>query len=268
MAVVMVATAANAREMSLLALRYAAGWHDDVSATAGRLYRFNSTPPNPVHSRLYRDPIVGRQLLTAAAGLTRDGRSGGFRLSDVKTSGWLLWRNVDTCPPSRTVGARKLYVTVKLDHMPIAIMAVVKAARSGRVTAFKFGGDYANLRRPDRIVIYTRGRDHVGELAEWLAADLRDIPADQLPFAEPLAAAIFTGLDPPPDPAGKADGLRSWRAWLCRRLAEVLVAQDDTDVASAVDAALNAAGTWGIDPRSWAVPDTFFQACAGGPDAR
>ena len=250
--------------VSLLALQYAASWRDgNTELSMARLYRFNSAPRNPVHMRIFSDPVCTRQYLIRAAGLDRSRNASGYGLT-TSTGGWLSWRSAHPRGGSTPLGTRKVYVTAKLDYLPIALRAVVLVARSTQVAVLKFGADYANLRRPDRIVIYTRDRAHAEEIASALGPALDDMPADALPFAERMSASIFTGLDPPATLPGLADGARSWRGWLCRALAEVLHQDARSDPAAAVDAALQHARSLAVDPRHWAVPDHFFGEMAGG----
>jgi hypothetical protein len=251
-------TDSGALDVSVFALRYAAGRRDDVDRTSMRLYRFNSAPRNPVHMRIFGDPLSARQHLCQAAGLDPSGSNGRFKLSIVDSGGWLLWRNVQPCPASTLAGTRKVYVTPKLDYFPLALNAVARAAKTAGVTAFKFGADYANIRRPDRIVIYLRDRGHAEEIVRLLRPALDEVPADVLPFAERLSNAIFTGLDPPASRPELSDGARSWRRWLCRRLAESLDQDDRGDPRAAVEAALVRARELAIDPARWSVPDDFF----------
>ena len=251
-------------EVSMLALQYAAGCRDGNTETStARLYRFNSAPRNPVHMRMFSDSVYARQYLIRAAGLDRRiGNACGYGLT-VNAAGWLSWRSAFPCEQSTLAGTRKVYVTAKLDYLPIALQAVVRIARSTGVAVFKFGADYANLRRPDRIVIYTRNRAHAKEVADALRPALADVPADALPFAERMSAATFTGLDPPGTLPGLADGARSWRGWLCRALAEALHQDAGCAPAAAVDAALRHARSLGVDPHRWSVADSFFAEMAG-----
>jgi hypothetical protein len=251
-------------EVSMLALQYCASCRDgNTQTSSARLYRFNSAPRNPVHTRMFGDAVYARQYLISAAGLDRrTGSAGGYGLTE-SAAGWLSWRSAFPCEKSTLAGMRKVYVTAKLDYLPIALEAVVRVARSTRVAVFKFGADYANLRRPDRIVIYTRHRGHADEVAGALRLALADVPADALPFAERMSAATFTGLDPPGTLPGLSDGARSWRGWLCRALAEALHQDAECDPAAAVDAALRRARSLGVDPRRWAVADSFFAEMTG-----
>jgi hypothetical protein len=212
--------------VSFLALQYAASWHDaQVAMTMTRLYRFNSTPRNPTHMRIFGEPVHTRQYLIRAAALDRNGNAGDYRLHIADTGGWLSWHSAHPRNGGTLAGTRKVYVTAKLDYLPLTLHAVFLAARSTDVAVLKFGADYANLRRPDRIVIYTRDREHAEEVADALRPALDEIPADALPFAERLSAALFTGLDPPATLPALADGMRSWRGWMCRALAEVLLSR-------------------------------------------
>ena len=235
--------------VSMLALQYAASWLDgNPKLSMPRLYRFNSAPRNPVHIRLFSDPVSTRQYLIRAAGLDRDGNAGGYGLT-ISAGSWLTWRSAYPRGGSTLAGTRKVYVTAKLDYLPIALHAVVRVARSTQVVAFKLGADYANLRRPDRIVIYTRDRAHAEAVVGALRPALDDVPADALPFAEHMSAAIFTGLDPLATLPGLIDGARSWRGWLCRALAEALHQDARYDPVAAVDVALEHARLLAVDPR-------------------
>ncbi len=279
-------------DVSLLALRYAAAVRDsDSERTTARLYRFNTVPRTPGHVRLLGDPVAARQLLIAAAGLDRRGASGGFTMTTAQANnGWLYWRS-SSGPRSgagRTNGAdhtpamRKLYVTAKLDHLPLALRAVFQAAHRADVSVVKFGADYANLRRPDRIVLYTRGREHAEQVEAGLRAALDGVPADTLPFAERICAAVFTGLDPPPSagpasaegPAASPGGRRvpapsavpagtSWRGWVCRNVAQALHQAPPDNAELAVAGAIQRCRQLGLDPATWAVGDCFFAELSG-----
>ena len=287
-------------DVSLLALRYAAAVRDgDSERTTARLYRFNTVPRTPAHAGLLGDPVAARQLLLAAAGLDRRGASGGFTLTTPQANnGWLYWRSSNgprsgawrTNDADRTPAMRKLYVTAKLDHLPLALRAVFQAAHGADVSVVKFGADYVNLRRPDRIVLYTRGREHADQVEAGLRAALDGVPADTLPFAERISAAVFTGLDPPASagpasaerpaaphaapPAASPAGRRvpaqsavpagtSWRGWVCRNVAQALHLAPQDNAELAVAGAIQRCRQLGLDPSTWAVGDGFFAELSG-----
>lgn len=258
-------------DISLLALRYAAAVRDgDADRTTARLYRFNTAPPTPAQARLLGDPVAARQLLMAAAGLDRRGGGGEYTLTTEPATGWLYWRSaagprsgaVRTRTAGRPAAMRKLYITAKLDHLPLALRAVFQTARQSDITVVKFGADYANLRRPDRIVLYTRDRQQAEEVGAALRAALDGIPADMLPFAERIAPAVFSGLDPPPPPATAATRA-SWRGWLCQTVAEALHQAPPDSAELAVAAAMQRCRLLGLDPASWRVDDGFFAELPG-----
>jgi hypothetical protein len=241
--------------VSLLALQYAARWSDgDPGQTRQRLYRFNSVPRNPAHQRLLGDPVAVRQQLIATAGLDRGGLAGGYRLAAGGSGSWLSWRSQAPSGGSTMAGTRKVYVTVAIDQLPAVLRAVIAVARDAGVPVLKFGADYANLRRPDRIVIYTRDQAHATAVAHALRPVLDGIPATELPFAERLSASVYTGLDPP---SGHGAAM-SWRGWVCRMLASALDSAAEHDPGAAVAAALQCCRDRGIDPGRWSVPDSFF----------
>jgi HopA1 effector protein family len=242
-------------DVSLLALQYAARWSDgDPEQARRRLYRFNSVPRNPVHQRLLGDPVAVRQQLIAAAGLDRGGLAGGYRLAAGGSGSWLSWRSQPVSGGSTIAGTRKVYVTVAIDQLPAVLRAVIAAARDAAVPVLKFGADYANLRRPDRIVIYVRDQAHATAVADALRPVLDGIPATELPFAERLAPSVYTGLDPP---NGRGAAM-SWRGWVCRMLASALDSAAEHGPDMAVAAALRCCRDRGIDPARWSVPDSFF----------
>jgi hypothetical protein len=214
---------------------------------------------------LLGDPVALRQLLISAAGVDRaDAAVGDYRLGRGGTGSWLSWRNPQARGDSTIVGTRKVYVTVAIDQLPAVLRAVFRVARDATVPVLKFGADYANLRRPDRIVLYTRNWAHAQAVAGALRPVLCGIPATELPFAEWLYTAVYTGLDPPPASAGAA----SWRGWVCRMLADALDSVAEPDPGAAVEVALRRCRDSGIDPDRWAVPDSFFADQAGaGPAA-
>ena len=242
-------------DVSLLALQYAARWSDGgPGQTRRRLYRFNSVPRNPAHQRLLGDPVAVRQQLIAAAGLDRDGLAGGYRLATGGSDSWLSWRSQAASGGSTIAGTRKVYVTVAIDQLPAVLRAVIAVARDAAVPVLKFGADYDNLRRPDRIVIYARDQAHATAVAGALRPVLDGIPATELPFAERLSESVYTGLDPP---TGHGAAV-SWRGWVCRMLASALGSAARHDPGAAVAAALRCCQDRGIDPGRWSVPDSFF----------
>lgn len=252
--------------VSLLALQYAARWRNDQPGqTYRRLYQFNSVPRSPAHQRPLGDPVALRQQLIAAAGVDRaDAAAGNYRLDRGGTGSWLSWRNPQARGGSTVVGTRKIYVTVAIDQLPAVLRAVFRVARDSAVPVLKFGADYANLRRPDRIVFYTRDWDHALAVAGALRPLLCGIPVTELPFAERLSTAVYTGLDPPPG----SHSAVSWRSWVCRMLADALDSVAEPDPGAAVAVALRRCRDSGIDPDRWAVPDSFFADQPGaGPAA-
>jgi len=252
--------------ISFLALQYAARWRDDrPGQTYRRLYQFNSVPRSPAHQRSLGDPVALRQQLISAAGLDRtDAAADDYRLGRGGTGSWLSWLNSEARGGSTIAGTRKVYVTVAIDQLPAVLRAVFRVARDATVPVLKFGADYANLRRPDRIVFYTRDWGHAKAVADALRPVLCGIPATELAFAECLYTAVYTGLDPPP-PA--SPGAVSWRGWVCRMLADALDSVAEPDPGAAVEVALRRCRDSGIDPDRWAVPDSFFADQPGASPA-
>ena len=244
--------------ISRLALLFAARHRQDGrERTVRRLYTFNSAPLAGSDARML-DGVDGRDALLRQAGLQRWPANGAYRLGS-EAAGWLYWRSYGVDRHALSCGTRKLYLTPKLEVLGPVLRQVAQVGREHGVSVFKFGADYRNLRRPDRVVLYLPDEGAARVLAERLATSLAGFPGDDLPFAERLGSFMWTGVDPPAQPDGGRGRGSSWRQWVCRRLAESLHAAGASSPGEAVVRAEREMLARGIDPGRWHVADDYFE---------
>jgi hypothetical protein len=227
---------------------------DDIDLTSRRLYRFNETPWTPADAALFGSP-AGRNLLLAQSGLRGGGGGTGYRFSDQR-HGWSYWRRIGLASRTERVSARKVYLTPHLFELSTAVRRLQVVAHDLEVPIFKIGADHENLRRPDRIVVYVQDETVARELSRRLRSDEWTLDPVDLPFAERLAHGVYTGVDP----RDLADGRRgrSWRSWVCRRLARRLHYGRPGDASDALCVLATELADLGVDPADWRVPDDYF----------
>jgi hypothetical protein len=120
----------------------------------------------------------------------------------------------------------KLYVSPHVDALPDVLPALVEALTAAGAPRFKVGADAAGLLRPDKIVVYLNDVRQLESVAQAVEAVLNGVPPHGVPFSAEMAGdgLLSWGGDPPADTRAVGGRAESWRLWVCRRLAEHLVA--------------------------------------------
>jgi len=133
-----------------------------------------------------------------------------------------------------------------------AVRATLAACSELPVTSLKYGGDAQGMLRPDKLVVHFETREAVHVAAARLSPMLAGCPVHGVPFSGELGGdgLISFGCDPPPGSPASRTGL-SWRAWITRRLAEVL-ANPARAGPESWRAALDDIARAGVDPATWA----------------
>ena len=181
-----------------------AGWVGPDELTAV-LYRSGGTALDP-----REDPRLPRFLVDRAE------RSVGGALEHYdrsRTEHWNGW----TAPGTDTsTQVHKVYVSPTLPCLPEALPVVFATAVGLEVPSWKVGADAAGLHRADKIVLYLPSAQRADECAAVIADALDGLEAQGVPFTGQVGATGIVSR-------GRDQGRQSWRAVVCRTVAESLV---------------------------------------------
>lgn len=244
--------------LSLQALHFAARLPGaDEYRIARWLYRYGTLPRTP---DIERDFGTNDEPM-AVLGLTANGLA-RRRLAEVYNGAtYPGWHSFSHQAASAVGHTRfKLYVSPRPEALASAFPIIVDRFSHLDVCAFKVGRGLDGLLRPDKIVAYFESRAHLNQVAAELAVALSGCPAQGVPFTAPFlgtetaaSGLLSQGIDPPPGTEAA-----SWRAWITRRLAKLLVEARPATGPVAAEAALFAAKVAGIDTRNWSADEALF----------
>jgi hypothetical protein len=218
--------------LSVEALQYAQVVDaEDVLALAARLYCFNRVPVSPRWCRAIPTPDAAASFL----GLSAKKGIGGIlahhwqRVGEAPVADeWFLWRSAQAnALPSGQSPRYKLYFSPSPEATSAALTPFVETMTELRAPCFKVGRGVGGLLRPDKVVAYFATHEHLAKAAARLRSEMTSgWPVQGVPFTSGIGAdgLISWGLDPPHARIGLAwERLESWRAWVTRRLAHLLL---------------------------------------------
>ncbi len=248
---------------------------DDVKETERRLYLYNR---RPITAR-WAARLSSRENLLQFVG-TNDAAPTASLLArrwsaqaGAPGDPWLSWRprrETSGGAPNHRDVTYKLYLCPRLEELPVAFPLIVEtlAQSMGGPPPFKIGATAAGMLRPDKIVAYFARRDAANAMADALTSALGPMTSQPVPFAHDLneGGLVSLGIDPPSGGARSAHD-RSWRRWICRRLAAYLhvARQSDPDI-EADRFALERIALEGIDTATWEPsPEAVRGFAAGAP---
>lgn len=239
------AAAGRCTELSVEALRLAAALPASESRTLARwLYDHHREPLTPAWSRRVPDARALRAWLGLGSGGAAARALGRVWRASVAGKPWIQF----TPRAQPASSGAKLYVSPRLTDLPAALVGVARAlARAGPVP-FKVVARPESAGRADRLVAYFPSLDDLRRACAALERELDGLPAHGVPFTAAVTAdgMLSWGVDPPERSMG------SWRAWLCARLAEHVLAARRARVADVAAEALARIAADGVDPDTWA----------------
>lgn len=216
--------------LSLEALRFAQALElTEPLRLSARLYFFNRRPLTPELARRFATRGAVADFLGVSEGRLESGFAAAWERVPLppENDGWLLWRSRRAAAGDPDAADHKLYVSPTLESVSEAFRVVLDVAAELDVPALKVGNDVYGLLRPDKIVLYVLGREHVDEVASELARRLDGVEAQGVPFTAELAGngLLSWGIDPPrTEQVFSWQERESWRLWVTNRLATALVA--------------------------------------------
>ena len=213
--------------LSVAALQYAALLDvADVSAIAGRLYGYNQRPLSPMRVRAVTPADAAPRLDIRAGAIGTLLHRHWRRAPQQAPDAWTCWVGLgDAQDSAEDCPTYKLYVSPDCSVTSEAVLVVVATLADVGAPTFKIACGADGPLRPDKIVVYARGRDHLDEMAAALAHALGPLPPHGVPFTVDIAGGglLSWGLDPPPACSGALPGARaSWREWVTGELARSL----------------------------------------------
>jgi len=175
-----------------------------VVGLASILYRFGGCIPASD-----MDVAWPQLLLRRAEGAVNRDLTGYVR---SETPGWMSWTR-----PEADVGklVHKVYVSPAVPNLAEALPTIFAVAIALGIQAWKVGADVPGLHRPDKVVLYLLTAAEADASGTALDAALNGLAPQGVPFTGQLGESgiVSRGLD--------RDGT-SWRALVCRALAEAL----------------------------------------------
>lgn len=256
-------------QLSVDALRYAQSLQvDDARVLALRLYCYNRRPITPA----WAGRLPTREATAHYLGVT-NGESGpapgpgwiSLGGSDVDEH-WLAWRSPASADPGGEHISYKLYVSPSPSAVPDALRISAEVLHELRAPAFKVGADLHGLLRPDKLVAYFTGFEHLAAAAARLRDRLAGLPAHGVPFTAEISAdgLLSWGVDPPRRERGLTWIGDSWRLWVVGQLAAGLLAARSATDEQPWRYALERIRLEGLDPETWIPRQTLFAPPPGG----
>lgn len=239
------------------AIRGVAALRRDAPSSAASLYAWNRLPmPTGWTEEVGGEPeayagwlgLDGRGLPPSLSRRWR--RMGGGDLA----AGWLGWRRI--AGPRRRQEARfKLYVSPHPADLPRARILSARVLDDHAVPAFKVPGEARAALRPDSIVAYLEDEERVEQVGTALLGALTGVRSRGVPFTASVGGSsmVSAGIDPDEVSPAALPWVeeRSWRWWVCTRLAAALAsAEDDADASRARHALLRIQEE-GVDVARW-----------------
>jgi rhodanese-related sulfurtransferase len=210
----------------------------DAPLLAALLYRAGGCAPD---ARL--DPRWAAHVVTAAERTARAGLGGHPRTPGRH---WHSWTSTGADP---TTLVHKIYVSPAVADVAPTLGVILTHAPLLGVPAWKVGADLPGLHRPDKIVLYLASAERADRVASALALALGGVAPQGVPFSGQVG---LTGIVS----RGRDVGGTSWRADVCRQVAESLCASraalgTQAGAAEVADHALAQLAGRGLDVATW-----------------
>ena len=228
------------------------------SVLADHLYRYNRWPLTPGWKRRLQDGEAVRSFLGIhSGGPNRRLLDRHFLLLDTAPA-WLSWATRSRRSLAAEGGrVYKLYLSTPPGALGESFAEILAALAAAQVPQFKIGVGPRGLLRPDKLVAHFDSFEQLADAAGVLAERLAGLPVQGVPFTAEIGGdgLLSWGVDPPAAEAKFLGGAPSWRSWLCRRLARVLLdakaAPAEAHATEPSRFALEQLQLEGIDTHSW-----------------
>ena len=213
---------------------------DELAAggLAAVLYRSGGCTPSQGVDARWPQLLLRRAERPVRAAVSNHTRS--------STAAWMSWTLHDT---DTTQLVHKIYVSPAMTVVAEALTTTFAVAADLGIPAWKVGADVAGLHRADKIVLYLHDQEAADEAASTLAETLSHLAAQGVPFTGQVGPTgiVSRGVD---------HGGTSWRALVCRSLAEALwagraVAGSTAAPTDVADLALERLADLGFDVETW-----------------
>ncbi|MFZ5623991.1 MAG: hypothetical protein ACOY71_06125 [Gemmatimonadota bacterium] len=255
-------------QLTRTALRYAETLpFADAGTLAGRLYAYGRLPVTPAWDARTPHPSATLDFLGAGVN-TATGRRLAAQWTHQEpsaASAWIAWSRSSRRTFRSGTGIHKLYVSPLPEALPHVFATLVDVLSGHGDVQFKIGGDASGLLRPDKLVAYLPDLDSLQDVAARLGERLAGAPAHGVPFTAAITpdGLLSWGMDPPPSERMLAwQDPESWRLWVVRRVAALMVAgrtEAGADVPS-WEFALARLRRDGVDVDSWTPNAALWRA--------
>ena len=214
------------------------GATSDPAALAALLYRAGACVPDCRLDPRWAGHVVAVAERTARAGLVGHARHDGPH--------WRSWTATDVDPLTLV---HKVYVSPAVRDLGTTLGVILTHAPVLGVPAWKIGADLPGLHRADKIVLYLASAERADRVAATLALALGRFAVQGVPFTGQVGATGIVSR-------GRDIAGTSWRADVCRRVAESLCASrvelgTQARATEVADEALSRLTVHGLDVRSW-----------------
>ncbi len=224
------ASSGRLQALTLAALHYAETLHlENADELASRLYAFGALPVTPAWERILPDAqaVLAYVGLDTGSQLERRLRAHFTRVRDEERGGWIAWSNSARRVNGNSEPSHKLYISPHPADLPHVMNVLVDVLAQHDILQFKIGASAHGLLRPDKIVAYFDHENALASVASDLADRLAGVRAHGVPFTAEIGSdgLLSWGMDPPRDAQALSWMSRdSWRLWVVRRLASMMIA--------------------------------------------
>lgn len=141
----------------------------------------------------------------------------GYAMKEVGR--WTYFKRVSN--PATGVFAVKLYVSPSTCDVPAVLEEIHRCGAQLDVATYKCRTDRTSQNLPDKIVVYFENTSQRETFVQLLDPSLCRYCQHGVPFAEPVGQSglLFTAEDPSPLVDFTSHQRRSWRGYMCARLA-------------------------------------------------
>ncbi|WP_050604867.1 hypothetical protein [Ruegeria sp. 6PALISEP08] len=213
------------------------------------LYRYNSSPAGNTLKECAAKNDMTDWLLQHSNGVDLK----VLKKLDLKDR-WVRWLPISEGYKCRI--AEKIYVSPQIEFVPEVIRQVVKTADQIMVPALKVGRTFADLNRPDKIVVYTSDHKQTETFIGEIEQKFQKVTPQGVPFS---VSAKKDGLISWSSEIEQSDsairsGQRSWRSYICTIIANLIgeLGQTNTDLATGLDHVLARLYIGRCCPLTWA----------------
>jgi len=245
-------------QLSRRAIEYAVSLPDLAPhELATRLYIYNTLPLTKTIARQLADWRQVLDHVANARGIEARLRACWPVFSSDES--WIRWHSGDTGEILRF----KLYISPVLGDLPRTFKHAIEILKCWRCRSFKIGSNGQNLLRPDKFVAYFANFEDLYAAACLIEEILPSVMVHGVPFTGSIESLGLTswGMDPPEDFPVSEQNKKSWRQWICERLAAHIHGARQEGILQLVNFVITRLHADGVDTSSWSPSLSHWNNC-------